>query len=302
MGTNLCIRLLEGGNEVVVLDDLSTGFKKNLELLSGEENFSFIKHDIVNELPELGKFDFVYNLACPASPPRYQKDPVQTLRTSLWGVWNVLQYAKKSGTPVFHSSTSEIYGDPHEHPQKEGYWGNVNPIGVRACYDEGKRAAEALLFDYHRSYKHPIKIARIFNTYGPHMDPKDGRVISNFIIQALRGQPLTIYGTGKQSRSFCFVDDMIDAFIQMEHSSAELTGPINLGNPKEFSLLQLADTLDRVLGKKLEREFKDPRGDDPEQRRPDISLARKTLGWEPHVSLESGLKKTVQYFKRCLAQ
>jgi UDP-glucuronate decarboxylase len=302
LGTNLCLRLLGEGHEVVALDNLSTSFDGNVKLLSGKKGFKLVKHDIVEPLPDLGKFDFIYNLACPASPPRYQKDPVQTFRTSVWGVWNVLQYAKKDKTPVFQSSTSEVYGDPLEHPQKEAYRGNVNPIGPRACYDEGKRAAETLMMDFHRKTNHPVKIVRIFNTYGPHMDPQDGRVVSNFIIQALAGKPITMYGDGKQTRSFCFVDDLIDGFLRMEKTKAEFTGPVNLGNDKEFTLLELADIVEKLActnnnGKKPKRRFEPLPGDDPKQRRPDISLAKKELGWGPKVGLEEGLEKTVGYFR-----
>jgi len=298
LGTNLCLRLLEDGNEIVALDDLSTGFRRNVEMLSKNKRFKFIKHDIVKPLPDMGKFDFIYNLACPASPPRYQKDPVQTLRTSLWGVWNVLQYA--DATPVFHSSTSEVYGDPLEHPQKEAYWGNVNPIGIRSCYDEGKRAAETLLMDYHRTKGVPVKIVRIFNTYGPCMDPEDGRVVSNFITQTIQGNPLTIFGTGKQTRSFCYVDDLVDGFLKMEKAPKELMGPINLGNPKEFTLLELAALVEKLVGKEVEKVFVNLPVDDPKHRRPDISLARKALGWEPKTELADGLEKTIDYFKKLL--
>ena len=298
LGTNLCLRLLKEGNEVVVLDDLSTGFEKNLKLLSGMENFTFIKHDIVNPIQDIGKFDFIYNLACPASPPRYQKDKVQTLRTSVFGVWNVLQYAKKEETPVFQASTSEVYGDPLEHPQKESYWGNVNPIGARACYDEGKRAAESLLMDFHKKHQQAIKIARIFNTYGPYMDPEDGRAISNFIMQALKGEPVTIYGDGSQTRSFCYVDDLIDAFRKFEKTSKEFVGPINLGNPKELTLIELVDRVEKILGGKIERRFISLPENDPKKRMPDISLAKKNLDWRPEIELEAGLKKTIDYFKQ----
>ena len=299
LGTNLCLRLLSEGHTVVALDDLSTGFKRNLDVLSSHKSFSFLKHDIVNPLPpSLGKFDYIYNLACPASPPRYQKDPIQTFRTCVWGLWNVLNYALPTRTPVFHASTSEVYGDPFEHPQKETHWGHVNPIGARSCYDEGKRAAETLIFDFHRAHdKYPIKVVRIFNTYGPYMDPDDGRVISNFVIQALAGKPLTIYGNGKQTRSFCYVDDMIDGFRAMEKSAPKFIGPLNLGNPCEFTLLELVDTLEKVIGKKLTLKFLDLPSDDPKQRRPDITVANKNIGWAPKIKLEDGLKKTIKHFK-----
>jgi UDP-glucuronate decarboxylase len=297
LGTNLCKRLLADGHEVVALDNMATAAKANAAALGKNKKFSFVRHDIVNPLPDIGKFDFIYNLACPASPPHYQRDPIQTFRTSVWGIWNVLEYAHPMGTAIFHSSTSEVYGDPLVHPQNEHYWGNVNPCGVRACYDEGKRAAEALLFDYNRKHGHPIKVVRIFNTYGPHMDPNDGRVVSNFAMQALRGEPLTVYGTGKQTRSFCFVDDMMDGFLKMEKSRADFLGPLNLGNPKEFTLLELAGVLGKVMGKRLKLEFLNLPKDDPRQRRPDIALAKSELGWEPKVGLEEGLGKTVKYFR-----
>lgn len=293
LGTNLCLRLLSENHEVVALDNLSTSFKRNVELLSAEKNFGLIEHDIVDPLPDMGSFDFIYNLACPASPPKYQKDPVHTFRTSVWGIWNVMRYAGK--TPVFQASTSEIYGDPLEHPQKESYRGNVNITGPRSCYDEGKRAAESIMMDLHKKTGQPIKIARIFNTYGPYMDPKDGRVISNFMMQTLADKPITIYGDGKQTRSFCFVDDLIDGFRIIEKSE-NFTGPVNLGNPREFSLLELIEKIESVTGKKLEREFKELPEDDPLQRSPDITLVR-SLGWEPRVSLVEGIKRSLDYFK-----
>ncbi|MBN2122159.1 SDR family oxidoreductase [Candidatus Micrarchaeota archaeon] len=297
LGTNLCLNLLEDGNEVVGLDNLSTGFSRNLELLKKNPDFSFVQHDVVLPLPGLGEFSFFYNLACPASPPRYQKDPLQTFRTSIWGAWNAIEYVRKTGTPLFHTSTSEVYGDPSVHPQKETYWGNVNPIGIRACYDEGKRGAEAMLSDYFRASGNPIKIVRIFNTYGPHMDPSDGRVISNFLNQAIEGKPLTIYGDGTQSRSFCYVSDLIAGMRRMEKSPAEFIGPVNIGNPTEFTLLELIDSIESVLGKKPEVEFLPLPGDDPKQRRPDISLAKEKLNWEPKVQLKEGLGKTLSYFR-----
>ena len=294
LGTNLCFRLLSENHEVVVVDNLSTSFKRNVELLSAEKNFELVEHDIVDPLPDLGKFDFIYNLACPASPPRYQKEPVHTFRTSVWGIWNVMRYAKE--TPVFQASTSEVYGNPLEHPQKEAYHGNVNIVGPRSCYDEGKRAAETIMMDLHRKTGHPIKIARIFNTYGPYMDPEDGRVVSNFITQALADKPITVYGDGKQTRSFCFVDDLIDGFLAVERSDRDFTGPVNLGNPKEFSLLELAETIESTTGKKLEREFLELPKDDPLQRSPDITIA-KSLGWKPKINLEEGIKRSLDYFR-----
>lgn len=302
LGANLCSRLLTEGHEVVGLDDLSTGFARNVDLLKKSGKFEFVRHDIVKPWPKMGKFDFVYNLACPASPPRYQKDPLQTFRTSVWGVWNAIEYVTPTKTPLFHSSTSEVYGDPTVHPQPESYWGNVNPIGVRSCYDEGKRGAETILMDYWRATGNPIKIVRIFNTYGPLMDPEDGRVVSNFLVQAIAGKPLTMYGSGKQTRSFCYVDDLINGFIRMESSPASFTGPVNMGNPKEFSLLELAEKVGKVLGKKLEMNFLALPQDDPKQRKPDIRLAKSRLGWEPKVSLEQGLERTAEYFSEIAAQ
>lgn len=297
LGTNLCLRLLSGGHEVVAVDNLSTCFMRNVDVLSAQKGFTLVKHDIVEPLPDMGKFGFIYNLACPASPPRYQKDPLQTFRTSVWGVWNVLQYAKRTKTPVFQASTSEIYGDPLESPQGEGYRGNVSPTGQRACYDEGKRAAETLVMDFRRRYGHPVKIARIFNTYGPYMDPADGRVVSNFITQALAGKPLTIYGNGKQTRSFCYVDDLIEGFVRLEGSPASFTGPVNLGNDDECTLLALAGAVGTIAGKKLDVEFRALPEDDPVKRRPDLRLAKKALGWKPETKLKEGLEKTMGYFR-----
>ena len=297
LGTNLCLRLLNEGNEIVGIDDLSTGFRMNLEIFEKDNAFNFVKHDIVEPLPEMGTFDFIYNLACPASPPRYQENPIQTFRTSVWGVWNVLQYSKDAKTPMLHTSTSEVYGDPAVHPQNEGYRGNVNPIGIRSCYDEGKRGAESILMDYFRATGNPIKIVRIFNTYGPHMDPEDGRVVSNFIMQSLGGKPLTVYGDGKQTRSFCYVDDLIDGLRAMEKTADGFTGPVNLGNPNEFTLLELIGKIEGITGKPLEKKFLELPKDDPQQRKPDISLAKKELGWEPKIGLEKGLEKTIEYFR-----
>jgi UDP-glucuronate decarboxylase len=302
LGANLCKRLLSEGHEVVGLDDMSTGFGRNVSMLKESDKFEFVRHDIVKPWPGMGKFGFVYNLACPASPPRYQKDPLQTFRTSVWGVWNAMEYVSPTKTPLFHASTSEVYGDPAVHPQPESYWGNVNPVGVRSCYDEGKRGAETLLLDYWRKTKNPVKIVRIFNTYGPLMDPQDGRVVSNFLVQAISGKPLTVYGSGKQTRSFCYVDDLIGGFVRIEKSPASFTGPVNLGNPDEFTLLELAEKISRVLGKKLTMSFLPLPKDDPKQRRPDISLARAKLGWEPKVKLEDGLVKTAKYFSQIVKE
>ena len=286
IGTNLCLKLLEK-NEVVAMDNLSTGRQENVDLLSENKNFEFVMHDIVNPLPDLGEFDRIFNLACPASPPKYQQDPIQTLRTSVWGVWNVLNY----GAPVIHASTSEVYGDPAVSPQREGYFGNVNPVGPRSCYDEGKRAAETLIKDS----KKTATIIRIFNTYGPYMAMDDGRVVTNFINNALSGKPLTIYGDGKQTRSFCYVDDLIDGIMAI--SGLKETGPINLGNDNEITVLELADTLEQVLGKKLEKEFMPLPQDDPKSRCPDLSLAKKLISWKPETDLRTGLKKTIDSFR-----
>jgi len=297
IGTNLCLRLLSEGHSVAAVDDLSTAFSPNVELLAGKRGFTLVRHDIVEPLPDLGRFDFIYNLACPASPPKYQLDPVRTFRTSVWGVWNVLNYAAPTKTPVFQASTSEVYGDPLIHPQGEGYFGNVNPNGPRACYDEGKRAAESLILDRHRQAGIPVKIARIFNTYGPRMDPSDGRVVSEFLLKALRGEPLPVFGDGTQTRSFCYVDDMVDAFMALERSRADFTGPVNIGNDSETSLLALCDSVEKAAGRKLGRTFLPLPADDPKRRRPDISLAEMELKWRPKVGLDDGLKRTAAWFE-----
>jgi UDP-glucuronate decarboxylase len=297
LGTNLCMKLLSEGHSVVALDDMSTANPANERALAAMPGFSLVRHDVVLPFPDMGKFDFIYNLACPASPPRYQKDPVQTFRTSVWGAWNALQYAMPARTPLFQASTSEVYGDPVEHPQGEGYFGNVNPVGVRSCYDEGKRAAETLLMDAHRAGGHPIKIARIFNTYGPRMSPDDGRVVSEWILNALRGREVVINGDGTQTRSFCYVDDMIGGFRALEKSRAGLTGPINLGNGMEHTLIELIGALEGVLGVKIRRRFAPALPDDPRQRRPDTSLAKKELGWEAKTGLDEGLRRTAAWFR-----
>jgi UDP-glucuronate decarboxylase len=294
LGTNLCLRLLADGNEVIAVDNLYTGMAANVELLKQHKNFTFIHHDINHSLDIAT--DYIANLACPASPPHYQRDPIFTTKTNVLGALNVLELARKYNATVLQASTSEVYGDPTESPQNEEYRGNVNPIGIRACYDEGKRCAESLFFDYHRMHGVKIKVVRIFNTYGPHMDPLDGRVVSNFIIQALKGEKLTLYGTGLQTRSFCFVNDLVDGFVRMLASSTDVTGPVNLGNPTEFTLVELIEKLGVVLNKKLDVVFKPLPADDPQQRCPDISKAKSLLDWQPKVALHEGLEQTVQYF------
>jgi len=300
LGSHLVERLLEQGNEVICLDNLFTGIKKNIENLLGNCRFEFIRHDVTNPLHY--EVDEIYNLACPASPIHYQHDPVQTIKTSVHGAINVLDLAKRLNVRVFQASTSEVYGDPMVHPQPEEYWGNVNPIGPRSCYDEGKRCAETLFFDYHRQYGLDIRVARIFNTYGPRMHPNDGRVISNFIIQALRGEGITIYGDGLQTRSFCYVDDMIDGFIRfMAGSGKDLIGPINFGNPKEFTIRQLGEIIIEMTGSSSKLDFRALPIDDPKQRQPNISRARELLGWRPVTDVESGLRKTIEYFDKLLS-
>jgi UDP-glucuronate decarboxylase len=300
LGSHLCRKLLNQGNEVVCLDNLYTGRKINISALEDEGCFSFLQANINNieELPT-DKFDEIYNLACPASPPHYQKDPLFTTRTSVIGTWNLLELAKNTGARFLQASTSEVYGDPKMHPQPETYWGNVNPVGFRSCYDEGKRVAETLCFDFYHSHKVPIRVMRIFNTYGPHMDPADGRVVSNFIMQALRGDPITIYGTGEQTRSFCFVEDNIEGMIRVM-DRPDYDGPINIGNPGEFTMIELANKVLELTGGKSELVYKDLPKDDPTQRRPDITKARELLNWEPKVPLEEGLKKTINYFSELI--
>ncbi|MFZ9105940.1 MAG: UDP-glucuronic acid decarboxylase family protein, partial [Pontimonas sp.] len=275
------------------------GNKRNVWHLSDNKNFELIRHDVT--FPLYLEVDAIYNLASPASPIHYQRDPVQTTKTSVLGAINMLGLAKRLGVRIFQASTSEVYGDPEVHPQPESYWGRVNPIGPRACYDEGKRAAETLFFDYHRQHGMPIRVARIFNTYGPRMAPDDGRVVSNFVLQALRGEPLTIYGDGSQTRSFCYVSDLIDGFVRLMDNDKELVGPVNLGNPGEFTMKELADAVIDVTGSKSTIEHKPLPQDDPKQRQPDISLAKKELGWEPTIQLREGLEKTVEYFRGVLA-
>lgn len=298
LGSHLCDRLLAQGHEVLCADNLFTGGKRNIEHLHTHPRFEFIRHDVT--FPLYVEVDEIFNLACPASPIHYQHDPVQTTKTSVHGAINMLGLAKRLRAKILQASTSEVYGDPKVHPQTESYWGHVNPIGVRSCYDEGKRCAETLFFDYYRQHRVQIKVARIFNTYGPRMHPNDGRVVSNFIVQALRNQPITIYGEGRQTRSFCYVDDLITGFLALMDTSPETTGPVNLGNPVEFSIAELAEKVIALTGSKSTVTYKALPSDDPVQRRPDISLARSQLGWEPSIQLEAGLKKTIEYFETLL--
>lgn len=294
LGSHLCKRLLADGLHVLCVDNLFTGTKGNIVDLLSNPYFEFMRHDVT--FPLYVEVDEIYNLACPASPIHYQFDPVQTTKTSVHGAINMLGLAKRVKAKILQASTSEVYGDPEVHPQREDYWGRVNPVGIRSCYDEGKRCAETLFFDYHRQHQLKIKVARIFNTYGPHMHPNDGRVVSNFIVQALKGDPITIYGDGKQTRSFCYVDDLIDGLIRLMDSPDEFTGPVNLGNPSEFTMLELAQQVIALTQSKSDLVFKPLPGDDPKQRQPDIALAKKELGWEPTVSLIEGLSKTIAYF------
>jgi UDP-glucuronate decarboxylase len=280
------------------VDNFYTGSKENIAHLMNSPFFELIRHDVT--FPLYVEVNEIYNLACPASPIHYQRDPVQTTKTSVHGAINMLGLAKRLRARIFQASTSEVYGDPEVHPQTEDYWGRVNPVGIRSCYDEGKRCAETLFFDYYRQHKLEIKVARIFNTYGPRMHPNDGRVVSNFIVQALKGEEITIYGTGQQTRSFCYVDDLIDGFVRMMNSPSDFTGPLNLGNPFEFTMLELAEMILRLTGSKSKLSFKPLPEDDPKQRQPNILLAREKLGWEPVVSLEDGLKETIKYFKKVL--
>jgi len=298
LGSHLCDRLLRDGHEVVCLDNFFTGRKGNITHLLSNPFFELVRHDVIDSFKV--EVDQIYNLACPASPPHYQYNPIKTTKTSVMGAINCLGLAKRLKARVFQASTSEVYGDPHVHPQTESYWGNVNPIGRRSCYDEGKRCAETLFFDYHRENKVDIRVARIFNTYGPRMHPNDGRVVSNFVVQAIRGDDITIYGDGTQTRSFCYVDDLIEGFVRLMNQT-ETVGPVNLGNPGEFTMLQLAELTLKLVGGKSRIVHKPLPLDDPKQRRPDISLARKTLAWEPKVPLEDGLKRTIEYFRAHLA-
>jgi UDP-glucuronate decarboxylase len=296
IGSHLCRRLVAEGNDVLCVDNFYTGTRDNIADLLGNPRFEFLRHDVT--FPLYVEADEIYNLACPASPVHYQNDPVQTTKTSVHGAINMLGLAKRLRARILQASTSEVYGDPIQHPQTEEYWGNVNPIGPRACYDEGKRCAETLFFDYLRQHKLEIKIARIFNTYGPHMHPNDGRVVSNFIMQALHNQPITIYGDGTQTRSFCYESDLVDGLIRLMGSACELCGPINLGNPSEFTVRALAETIAQLCGIEPQLEFRPLPADDPRQRCPDITRAREQLGWQPRVPLAEGLRPTIDYFRR----
>ena len=296
LGSHLADRLLEAGHEVLCVDNLFTGTKENVAHLHGNPNFEFMRHDVT--FPLFMEVDEIYNLACPASPIHYQHDPVQTTKTSVHGAINMLGLAKRLGCKILQASTSEVYGDPAVHPQSEDYWGHVNPIGPRSCYDEGKRCAETLFFDYHRQNGLPIKVARIFNTYGPRMHPADGRVVSNFIMQALKGEPITIYGDGSQTRSFCYVDDLIRGLISLMETGPDVTGPTNIGNPNEFTVRELAEKVIELTGSSSKIVEEPLPQDDPKQRQPDISKAKRELGWEPTVQLEQGLTKTIDYFRK----
>jgi UDP-glucuronate decarboxylase len=295
LGSHLVDRLLDQGHDVICVDNFFTGSKRNIEHRIGSPRFEFMRHDVT--FPLYVEVDEIYNLACPASPVYYQHDPVQTTKTSVHGAINMLGLAKRLKCRILQASTSEVYGDPSVHPQVEGYWGNVNPVGIRSCYDEGKRCAETLFFDYHRQHNLQIKVIRIFNTYGPRMQPDDGRVVSNFIMQALKGTPITIYGDGKQTRSFCYVDDLISGMVAMMESPPEFTGPVNLGNPVEFTMLELAQEVLKLTGAKSELRMMPLPADDPKQRQPNIGLAKEKLGWAPKVPLAEGLVPSIAYFK-----
>ena len=295
LGSHLCERLLGQGHEIICVDNLYSSRKDNIAHLLAHPRFEFMRHDVT--FPLYLEVDEIYNLACPASPVHYQYDPVQTTKTSVHGAINMLGLAKRTGAKIFQASTSEVYGDPEEHPQREQYWGRVNPVGIRSCYDEGKRCAETLFFDYWRQHNLKIKVVRIFNTYGPRMHPNDGRVVSNFIVQALRGEDISIYGDGRQTRSFCYVEDLIEAFVRVMATPESFTGPVNIGNPGEFTILELAEKILKSVGGKSKIVFKPLPQDDPKQRRPDIALARQVLSWEPKVDLDAGLEKTIAYFR-----
>jgi len=299
LGSHLCERLLAERHEVICVDNFYTGRRANIAHLVGNPYLEVIRHDIT--FPLYIEVDEIYNLACPASPIHYQFDPVQTTKTSVHGAINMLGLAKRIKAKILQASTSEVYGDPTVHPQQESYWGNVNPIGIRSCYDEGKRCAETLFFDYHRQHQLRIKVARIFNTYGPRMHPNDGRVVSNFIMQSLRNEEITVYGDGSQSRSFCYVDNLVDGLIRLMNSHDGFTGPVNLGNPVEFTILELAEKIVAMTGSKSKISFKPLPSDDPRQRQPDVTLANEKLGWNPDIKLEEGLKKTIEYFQSIMA-
>ena len=295
IGSHLCDRLLREGNDVICLDNYFTGSKDNIRHLLGNDHFELVRHDVIN--PYHAEVDEIYNLACPASPPHYQYNPIKTIKTSVMGAINMLGLAKRTRAKILQASTSEVYGDPAIHPQVESYWGNVNPIGIRSCYDEGKRCAETLFMDYHRQNGVRIKIIRIFNTYGPRMNPNDGRVVSNFIVQALKGEDITIYGDGTQTRSFQYVDDLIEVMIRMMATRDDFIGPVNTGNPGEFTMLELAQKIIELTGSRSKIVYRPLPGDDPKQRKPDITLAKETLDWEPKIRLEEGLKRTIAYFE-----
>lgn len=300
LGSHICERLLDADYEVLCLDNFYSSTRRNVAHLVDHPNFELMRHDVT--FPLYVEVDRIYNMACPASPVHYQRDPVQTTKTSVHGAINMLGLAKRTGARILQASTSEVYGDPEIHPQVEGYWGNVNPIGIRSCYDEGKRCAETLFFDYYRQHALEIKVARIFNTYGPRMHPNDGRVVSNFIVQALKSEPITLYGDGQQTRSFCYVDDLVEGLIRLMDSDRGITGPINLGNPGEFTIRELAEQVIECTGSSSELVFKPLPSDDPMQRQPDISVAKQTLGWEPEIALREGLEKTVEYFDQLLSE
>ena len=296
IGSHLCERLLREGNDVICLDNFFTGSKDNIRHLIGDSHFELIRHDITKEY--YAEVDQIYNLACPASPPHYQYNPIKTMKTSVLGIINMLGLAKRCKATILQASTSEVYGDPTVHPQVETYWGNVNPIGIRSCYDEGKRCAETLMMDYHRQNNVDTRIVRIFNTYGPNMDPADGRVVSNFIVQALKGEDITIYGDGSQTRSFCYVSDLVDGIIRMMNNSQQFIGPVNLGNPSERTILEFAELIIEMTNSKSKIVYKPLPSDDPVRRKPDISVAKKELGWEPKVDIKEGIQKTIEYFAK----
>lgn len=298
IGSHLCERLINEGNYVICLDNFFTGSEKNIAHLINDKNFELVKHDITE--PFSAKVDQIYNLACPASPQHYQFDPIKTMKTSVLGIINMLELAKKCNATILQASTSEVYGDPKVHPQTESYWGNVNPIGIRSCYDEGKRCAETLMMDYHRQHAVDTRIVRIFNTYGPKMDQNDGRVVSNFIIQALKGEDITVYGKGEQTRSFCYVDDLVDGLIKMMNNTQSFIGPVNLGNPSERTILDFANMITAMVNSKSKIAYKDLPNDDPMQRKPDLTIAKRELNWQPTTDIKDGIAKTIEYFEKIL--